>query len=456
MSPQEQSQKDDGFVSIEEQYVVDSIESFRKDPIARMAQNAVTQTTVDDIAMNREVVTDIDFSFSTQLDKWTATNQKRSGRCWMFAALNLLRVGAMQKMNRKEFEFSQNFTLFWDKFERANYVLEEIIHTADLGVDDRLVAFLLSQPLSDGGQWNMAVNIIQKHGLVTKSVMPETESSSNTRRMNGILTERLRQCARDIRNATSQDIIALRQIKKTALTDIWRILCIHLGTPPREFLWQYHDKDGEFCREGKMTPQAFAQKYITLPIEEYICLVHDPRNPIGKTYTVQSLGNVVGGEKVVYLNIDIAYMKSLTAKMLEDGIPVWFGCDVGKQMRRDFGLWDAQLFDYQNLYQVDLNLSKAERLLYHQTQMTHAMLFTGVDMVEGRPRRWRVENSWGCDNGRKGFYAMNDSWFDAYMFEIAAPKSMIKKELLAAFEEEPTQLPAWDPMGSLATETLLL
>ena len=157
----------------------------------------------------------------------------------------------------------------------------------------------------------------------------------------------------------------------------------------------------------------------------------------------------------MYLNIDIEYMKSLTATMLESGVPVWFGCDVGKQMRRDIGLWDANLFDYQNLYRVDFNLNKSERLLHHQTLMTHAMLFTGVDMVDGVPRRWRVENSWGCDNGRKGFYAMNDSWFDEYMFEIAAPRSIIKEELLGAFDEEPTLLPAWDPMGSLAKEVML-
>jgi bleomycin hydrolase len=426
---------------------------FRGDPRARMAQNAVTQTAADDVALDREVVTSMDFSFSTQLDKWPVTNQKRSGRCWMFAALNLLRVGAMEKMKLKNFEFSQNYTLFWDKFERSNYFLEEVISTRDRPVDDRLVAFMLNAPLSDGGQWNMAVNVIQKHGLVPKSAMPETESSSNTRRMNSILTVQLRQGARELREASSGESLAqLRRRKEAVIARIWRVLCIHLGTPPGEFLWQWTDRNGDFHRDGVMTPQEFAAKYVTEPIDDYICLVHDPRpeNPIGKTYTVQCLGNVVGGRRVVYLNIGIDLMKSITQKLLEGGTPVWFGCDVGKQMRRDLGLWDSKLFDFQGLYGMDFTLDKAGRLHYHQTQMTHAMLFTGVDVVDGAPRRWRVENSWGEKGGRKGFYSMNDSWFDEYMFEIAAPKDMVPKELLAAFEEEPAVLPAWDPMGALA------
>ena len=436
----------------------EEIARFRNDPFARMAQNAVTKTPADNVALNREIVTDMDFTFSTRLDSWTATNQKRSGRCWMFAALNLLRVGAMEKMDIKNFEFSQNYTLFWDKFERANYFLEAIIDTAGRDVEDRLVAFLLGQPLSDGGQWNMAVNVIRKHGLVPKSAMPETESSSNTRRMNSILTCRLRQGARDIRRLidSGKDDQALNQLKNHILSEVWRVLCIHLGTPPRQFMWQWRDHTGAFHRDGKMTPQQFAQKYITIPIDDYVCLVNDPRpeNPYGVTYTVECLGNVVGGKRVVYLNIEIEQMKQITRQLLEARAPVWFGCDVGKQMRRDMGLWDAQLFDYKGLYGIDFDLSKADRLTFHQTSMTHAMLFTGVDVVDDGVRRWRVENSWGTEkSGQKGFYAMNDSWFDEYMFEIAAPKSFLSEAQLAAFEHEPRVLPAWDPMGALARST---
>ena len=430
-------------------------ERFRGNPKARLAQNAVTQTTADDVAMDREIVTKSDFSFSTTLDDWAVTNQKRSGRCWMFAALNLLRVGAMKTMGLKDFEFSQNYTLFWDKFERSNFFFEEVIATADKPLSNRLVAHMLNEPLSDGGQWNMAVNIIRKHGLVPKTVMPESESSSNTRRMNSILKYTLRQGARNLRLAMSQeqDMDTVRRQKHEILEHIWRILCIHLGTPPSDFHWQWTDKEGEFHRDGTMTPQEFATRYVTLPLEDYVCLVHDPRpeNPYGRTYTVDFLGNVVGGEPVIYLNVEMETMKALTRREIEDGTPVWFGCDVGQQMRRDMGLWDSELFDYQNLYDVPFDLDKVDRLHHHQTLMTHAMLFTGVDVDDETTRRWKVENSWGASSGKKGFYLMNDSWFGEYVFEVALPRDALPDSLRAALNETPKTLPAWDPMGALAT-----
>lgn len=427
---------------------------FEAEPRYRLAQNAVSQTSVADVALNRSVVTGIDHTFSHRLDDWEVTNQKKSGRCWMFAALNLFRVGAIKRMGLKSFEFSQNHTLFWDKLERANYFLEAIIETAQRPVDDRVVAFLLERPLDDGGQWNMFVNVVKKHGLVPKAVMPETESSSNTRLMNGVLLRKLRHAAsvlRDLR-AAGAPMEAARAAKSDALEVIHRILSVHLGTPPVRFDWQWNDDEQRFHRDGEMTPLQFAEKYVDLPVSEYVCLVNDPRasSPYGRTFTVEYLGNVVGGEPVKYLNIDIPTMKDIAARAIVGGEPVWFGCDVGKMMQRDMGLWDRDLYDYDTLYDASFDLDKEGRLHHHQTQMTHAMLFTGVDMVADRPRRWRVENSWGDENGRKGFYAMNDSWFDEYMFEIAARRSALPEDLQKALETEPIVLPPWDPMGALA------
>lgn len=427
---------------------------FAADPSNRLAQNAVTQVTVDDIALDRSIVSAIDHTFSHKLDEWSVTNQKRSGRCWMFAGLNLLRVGAMNKMGLKSFEFSQNYPMFWDKLERANYFLEAIIETADRDLDDRTVAFLLSGPLGDGGQWNMFVNLIRKHGLVPKAIMPETESSSNTMRMNGILRRKLREGAKTLRGLRERGagLDELRAAKDDVLAAVYRILSIHLGTPPERFTWQWTDKDKEFHRDADMTPREFAAKYVELPIEEYVCLVNDPRptSPYGRTFTVEYLGNVIDGGIVKYLNVDIGTLKKMTQRAIEDGEPVWFGCDVGKMMRRDLGIWDKDLYDYETLYRTDFNLSKADRLMYGESQMTHAMLFTGVDIVDGQPRRWRVENSWGEEGGQKGFYTMNDSWFDEYTFEIAARKSHLAPELQAALDQDPIVLPAWDPMGALA------
>jgi bleomycin hydrolase len=434
----------------------EDLELLRKDfaatPAYRLAQNAVTRVTVDDVAINREIVNNTDHSLSTLLDDWKVTNQERSGRCWLFAGLNLLRVGAMRKMGLKDFEFSQNYVMFWDKIERANYFLEAIIETADRDIDDRTVAYLLQSVADDGGQWNMFVAIVSKHGLVPKAFMPETQSSSDTGRMNSVLRSLLRQGVKAVREAAADGVEAARAEKASVLRAIYRVLCIHLGTPPDRFWWQWTDKEREFHRDGELTPQEFAARYVDLPIADYVCLVHDlrPSSPAGRTFTVQYLGNVLGAPPVTYLNVDMSLIKDIAARTLQQGEPVWFGCDVGKMMSNEYGVWDASLYDLASVYDTAFTLGKADRLVYHETQMTHAMLFTGVDVVDGATRKWRVENSWGSDKGKDGFYTMNDSWFDEYVFEIAARRDAIPEELRRALDDEPIVLPAWDPMGSLA------
>ena len=439
------------------------IEEFRKsfdsDPSATVAQNAVSNADLSTLALRRDLVQNMDFSFSTKLDEWNATNQRRSGRCWLFATLNLFRVGAMKKMNVKNFEFSQAHIHFWDKLERANHFLEAILETSDRPVDDRTIHFLLSDPIGDGGQWNMATNLIRKHGLVPMSAYPESHSSSSTRSMNTVLKDILRTTASEIRGILDGggSKNEARKHKEERMKEIWRVLCIHLGTPPEKFDWQWRDKDNEFHRKGTMTPLEFVDEYVEVDWEEYICIVNDPRNEYYRTYTVDFLQNVAGGPPVVYLNVPSDEMKDITQRLLEDGVPVWMGCDVGKNMARKRGLWDAELYDLQGLYGIQFGMEKADRLRFGQTMMTHAMLFTGVDVVDGKPRRWRVENSWGSeDSGEKGFYTMNDNWYDEHMFEIAAPKDYLTDEMKSGLKGNPIVLPAWDPMGSLARQEGLL
>ena len=438
--------------TITRKQVAELRKEFDSESSNKVAQNAVTNVQLPDLTLNRDLVQDIDDSFSTKLDDWKVTAQMRSGRCWLFATLNLLRVGAMKKMKLKNFEFSQAHIHFWDKFERANHLLEAIIETSDRPVDDRTIHFLLSDPIGDGGQWNMAMNLIRKHGLVPKSAYPESDSSSATRWMNAELKNILRSSACEIRAIVDGggSIEEAREHKEKRVADIWNMLCIHLGTPPKTFNWQWRDKDDEFHRNGRMTPQQFAAEFVDIDWEDYVCIVNDPRNEYYQTYTIDFLQNVAGGPPVVYLNVPNKEMKEITQKLLEDGMPVWMGCDVGKEMDRKRGLWDADLFDVEGLYGIEYGMDKADRLRHNQTMMTHAMLFTGVDVVNGRPRRWRVENSWGAKTGQKGYYTMNDSWYDQYMFEIAAPTSYLNEKMLAGLEAEPVVLPAWDPMGSLA------
>ena len=350
-------------------------DDFQSKPAYRLMQNAVTETTIDAVALNRQVVTRADHTFSIHLDDWKVTNQKQSGRCWAFAGMNLIRVGAMQKMGLKNFEFSQNYVMFWDKFEKANWFLEAILQTAGRDVDDRTVHYLLGRPVDDGGQWNMFVNLVRKYGLVPQTQMPETESSSSTGRLNQALLNELRQGARTLRQLVAEGAgdDACRGRKKDILNTVYRILAIHLGTPPSSFLWQWKDKDKTFQRSGETTPQAFAAAS-TPPFRSTItsawCTTR--ATPYGKTYTVDFLGNVVGGQPVVYLNVDIQLIKDITQRALEDGEPVWMGCDVGKQMSNKFGVWDQHLYDFEGVYDTAYTNDKADRLRYRQTVMTHA------------------------------------------------------------------------------------
>jgi bleomycin hydrolase len=268
-----------------------------------------------------------------------------------------------------------------------------------------------------------------------------------------VLRTLLRQGARSVREASAtQGTEAARAAKAEVLRAVYRVLCIHLGTPPERFDWQWMDKDRAFHRDGVLTPREFAAKYVDLPVSDFVCLVHDPRpsSPAGQTFTVQYLGNVLGAPPVIYLNVDVSFMKDIAARTLQGGEPVWFGCDVGKMMSSEYGIWDANLYNVSSLYDTVFTLGKADRLIYHETQMTHAMLFTGVDVLDGVTRKWRVENSWGSDKGKDGFYTMNDSWFDEYVFEIAARRSDLPEELQRALDAAPIVLPAWDPMGALA------
>jgi bleomycin hydrolase len=306
----------------------------------------------------------------------------------------------MKKLKLKTFEFSQSWLMFWDKLEKANYFLEAITATLEKDIDDRTVVTILGNCVNDGGQWNMFVNVALKYGLVPKAAMPESLSSSATTSLNHALTGRLRVGARALRDMHGAGASAaeLRDARRGIMTDVYTILRLHMGNPPQRFDWQWTDDKKKFHREKDMTPRAFYKKYVSVPLDDYVCLVHDPRktSPVGRTFTVEYLGNVVEGGKVIYLNVDIATMKDQAIKALKAREPVWFGCDCSKMMHRELAVWDAHMFDFQGFYGAPLELeSKEERLLYKRTAMNHAMLFTGVDEEGGKPRKWRVENSWG-------------------------------------------------------------
>jgi bleomycin hydrolase len=441
--------------SVSQKFVDEQARRFDEDPLNSVRQNAMAESDAGKLALNQKVAMAVDRNFSIRLDDWGPTDQKASGRCWLFAATNLLRAGIIKRLKLKSFELSQSWLMFWDKLEKANYFLEAMMETSDRDIDDRTVATVLRNCVNDGGQWKMFVNVAVKYGLVPKAAMPETLSSSSTGSMNGALMGRLRVAAKLLRDMTrsSHPASDIKKTKEKALADVYGILRVHLGNPPARFDWQWTDDKKKFHRRKGMTAKSFMKEFVSIPLQEYVCLVHDPRksSPVGRTFTVEYLGNVVEGGIVTYLNVDITTLKGMALKALKAGEPVWFGCDCSKMLHRDLSVWDAKMFDFETLYGMPLELpSKEDRLLFKRTAMNHAMLFTGVDEEKGTPRKWRVENSWGEKGEGKGFYVMNDSWFDEHMFEIAARRSRLPAVLRAALDTPPLVLPAWDPMGSLA------
>ncbi|MCD8119408.1 MAG: C1 family peptidase [Lachnospiraceae bacterium] len=443
----------DTFVSTEDLRTFDV--DFHTSPVNRIAMNAVISNGINATAKNYDAIRRDTHTYSISLPQGKVTNQKQSGRCWMFAALNCMRFQVMKKLNLEDFELSQNYTFFYDKLEKANYFLESILKTLDMPTDSRLIAHLLTAPVQDGGQWDMIANIVNKYGVVPKSAMPETKSSSSSREMCGYLTEKLRGFACLIRTAheNGATIDELRIKKEEMMTTIYRMLCISLGEPPKTFDFEYTDKDKNFHRDSDLTPKAFYEKYVDINLSDYISLINAPTKtkPFYRSYTVAFLGNVIEGQPVKYVNLPSAELKKAAIAQLKDGEPVWFGCDVGKHSGRDEGIMDLDIFNVEDLFSTKFAMDKGERLDYGQSLMTHAMVFQGVDLDEdGDPIRWRVENSWGDEHGDKGFYLMTDAWFDEYNYQVVVNKKYLPEDALKAFESEPIVLEPWDPMGSLA------
>lgn len=429
--------------------------SLTKDPSFCLARNAVARGDLQDVAMNWDRFALLDHTFSDRVyPELKATAQHQSGRCWLFAAMNLMRIPFAKKYKLEQFEFSQSYLFFYDKLEKANYMLENIIKTHEEPFDGRLVSHLLTDPLSDGGQWDMLVNIIKKYGVVPKSVYPDSKASLNSRSINYILTLKLREWSCELRKMLKKNVSIQKvyDAKNQMMAEAYRIMITHFGVPPSKFDWEYTDKNKKFHAHRNLTPKGFFDKFVSFPLDDMVCLVDSPRKstPYNETYTVKYLGNVVEGQIVRYLNVKVDVMKKAVIASIKDNNPVWFGCDVGKYFHRDLGVMDTEFYDYSHLYNTQFKMDKAQRMDFKESQMTHAMLFTGVNLVNGKPNRWRVENSWGEKMGEKGFYIMTDKWFDEYMFEVAIHKKYLTKALIDQYKAEPKELEPWDPLGALA------
>jgi bleomycin hydrolase len=429
--------------------------SFNKDPKNILALNAVTENGIAAVALSRKEVDKQNSTFSDLIESPDATNQERSGRCWLFSGLSTLALEAMNRLNLRTFELSEIYQMFWDKLEKANYFLENIIESKEEPLNGRLVSSLLSDPIPDGGQWNMFVNLIKKYGVIPKTFMPETENSNNSDPMNALLVTKLREYAKGLRDMNEQGASAtqLREEKGELMEEFYKMLCINLGVPPETFCWEWRDKNGIFHRRGNITPLEFYSEYVGLDLDDLVSLINAPTKdkPFNKLYTVKYLGNVIGGQDTRYLNVDLKTLKKATMDMIKGNHAVWFGCDVGKMLETKMGAMDLNIYDYELVYGAKFKLDKAARLDYEDSEMTHAMVITGVDLDDhGNPMKWRVENSWGAAIGDQGYMYMMDEWFDEYVYEVVVRKEYLPPELTRALDAEPVVLPFWDPMGTLA------
>jgi bleomycin hydrolase len=422
--------------------------------LAEVMKNAIIANGIEKVAFNNSSRIGLQNSFTNEIKSGKVTSQEKSGRCWMFAGLNLFRYPAIKTLNTDDFEFSQNYLMFFDKLEKANYFLESILRTINEDIYSRIVMWLLRDPLQDGGQWDMFVNLVNKYGAVPKNIMPETFHSSNSALMNQLLTLQLRRWASQLRDMFSKGSSEeeLRFKKSEFITEFYRILTYFLGEPPLKFHFDYRDKSGAHNSIDNLTPQRFFSDFVKIDLNDYTSLINAPTpdKPFGRLYSVDFLGNIIEGRKVMYLNTTIEELKTCTVNQIKDDEPVWFGCDVRLQTERQKGLMDTKVFLYDNALDTDMNLDKSGRLLYGESLLTHAMVFTGVNLKNEKPDRWKVENSWGEERGEKGFFIMSDRWFDEYNYQVVVNKKYLTPAMLEALNTEPTLLPPWDPMGSLA------
>lgn len=434
------------------QKLEDLKKNFQNNPLNKIAMNAATRVEIQDLAVNRTISETINFCFSHELETAAeATAQKKLGICWMYAAFNWCREMAQRKLNVENVEFAGPYLVFWDKLEKCNYFLQKMIEFLDLPLEDRLVWTFLNKPHDDGGSWFHFCNLIKKYGILPKSAMPDTKYTEESTRMNIILSTKLRQYAFELRSLYQKGF-SKEQLQEKCLeynAEIYRILAITLGLPPERFEWSYRDKNKNFHRMSNITPKEFYEKAIGIDLHETFTVWNGPlaSMPYNQTYTIAHAQTMVDGIPMTSLNLPMAELKKYALKMILQGDVCLFSCDVGQESHRKEGILYKGLYDYGLVFQSRFDLlDKGTRLEYGEGKLSHSMLLTGVDIVDDRPIKWKVENSWGTDYGKKGYFIMSDEWFNEYVYEIIVPQKYLENEALENFQKPPVVLPYWHPM----------
>ena len=405
-------------------------------------RNALNTTSITVLSANAENAAMIDTNFSDRVKTWGITDQKSSGRCWLFTGLNVLRAAAADKHGLGDFRFSQNYNFFYDQLEKANLFLQAVIDTRDKPFDDREVDWLFSNPISDGGTFTGVANLVLKYGVEPANVMPETLSANNTSAMATQLKTLLRRDGLKLRETPAgvkeKDLPAWLQARKTEmLKDVYHVLALCLGVPPAEFSWK-----------GKSyTPQTFYRELLGYDLEhDYVMLMNDPCREYGKVYEIQYDRHLYDGQNWLYVNLPVERIKEMAIASIKANKAMYFSCDIAKFLDRTKGVADLKNFDYESLLGVDLSMDKRERVMTHASGSSHAMTLIAVDLKDGVPQKWMVENSWGATSGFQGNIIMTDEWFDEYMFRLVVEKQFVPADVMKMLDQKPVMLPAWDPM----------
>lgn len=427
--------------------------SFKQDASTKAIQNVlITNANITANALDNSLQGKIDHYFKYRVNVKGITDQKSSGRCWMFTSMNVLRPSIMEKYNLGEFDFSHNYLYFWDIFEKANLFLENIIGTSKEPIDDRTVEYLFKSPVSDGGVWNLYYNLGEKYGVIPQEVMPETAHSNNTRQMIGLVNEKLRAGGYNLRElaAGGKKIQDLRNEKTVILKDVYRILSLCLGEPPKQFTWRYKDRNSSIRELNNYTPQQFYKEITPADYspDNYIMIMNDPTREFYQLYEIQNYKNTIEGINWVYLNLPNEDIKKAALASIRNNEAMYASCDVGKQLNRESGILDPDMYDYESLLGVDLSMDKKARILTRQSGSSHAMTLIGCDTdISDQPVKWEFENSWGAGSGNRGYLTFTDKWFSEYMFRLVIHKRYLDAKALSCLGKKPVQLPMWDYMN---------
>ncbi len=413
--------------------------------------NALTNNDLNELTLNREFIKNHNNLFSNKIGTKGITDQKNSGRCWIFAGLNVLRPIVIKKYNLKNFEFSQSYIAFYDKLEKANFVLEFVLQTKDRDLLDRELSEILDEGVQDGGYWQWFVALVEKYGLVPKEVYPETHPTSNTWLMNRVINEQVLAGASILRKMAKEgsDDTELRAYKLKILKDIYRILVMNYTEPPEKFVWRYEDKDGKIFETKSYTPLDFYKEAVGIKLKDYVSLIHYPGREFNRLYEFDNCRNVFDNPNPQSANLDIGLIKEIVKKSILNNEPVWFACDVGKGSDRKSGILSSKIFNYNALFKPEVKMDKETRIFYKFSASNHAMVILGVDIKDNKIIKWLVENSHGSDEGEQGFYAMYDDWVDDYLYEVIINVKYLPEEIKKIFGQEPIHLPLWDPMAEL-------